>query len=69
MIYQLNMNRVKPRELWEFWVNQYNTYPAHASLVVLKNLDLVENHKMALDHYRVVKNRLISYDKEPVEFF
>jgi hypothetical protein len=30
MIYQLNMNRVKPRELWEFWVNQYNTYPAHA---------------------------------------
>jgi hypothetical protein len=33
-------------------------------LVVLKNLDLVENHKMALDHYRVVKNRLISYDKE-----
>jgi hypothetical protein len=38
------------------------------SFLVLKNLDLVENHKMALDHYRVV-NRLISYDKEPVEFF
>jgi hypothetical protein len=26
-----------------------------------------ENHKMALDHYRVVKNMLISYDKEPVD--
>jgi acyl-CoA reductase-like NAD-dependent aldehyde dehydrogenase len=29
MIYQLNMNRVKPRAMG-FWVNQYNTYPAHA---------------------------------------
>jgi hypothetical protein len=53
MIYQLNM-MVKPRELWEFWVvNKYNTYPA-LLLVVLK-VDLVVNHKMALDHYRVKK--------------
>jgi hypothetical protein len=35
------MNQVKPRELWEFWVNQYNTYPAHASFGGVKNLDLV----------------------------
>jgi acyl-CoA reductase-like NAD-dependent aldehyde dehydrogenase len=27
-----------------------------------------ENHKMALDHYRVVK-QVNLYDKEPVEFF
>jgi acyl-CoA reductase-like NAD-dependent aldehyde dehydrogenase len=54
MIYQLNMNRVKPRELWEFWVNQYNTYPAHAGGVKESGFGR-ENHKMALDHYRVVK--------------
>jgi aldehyde dehydrogenase (NAD+)/aldehyde dehydrogenase len=66
MIYQLNMNRVKPRELW-IWVNQY-TYPAHSFGVKESGFGR-ENHKMALDHYRVVKNRLISYDKEPVEFF
>jgi aldehyde dehydrogenase (NAD+)/aldehyde dehydrogenase len=37
------------------WVNQYNTYPAHAPFVGLKNQFGRENHKMALDHYRVVK--------------
>jgi aldehyde dehydrogenase (NAD+)/aldehyde dehydrogenase len=53
----------------EFWVNQYNTYPAHFFGGVKESGFGRENHKMALDHYRVVKNRLISYDKEPVEFF
>ena len=28
-----------------------------------------ENHKMALDHYCVVKNRFTSYDKKPLGFF
>jgi acyl-CoA reductase-like NAD-dependent aldehyde dehydrogenase len=49
------MNRVKPRELWGFWVNQYNTYPAHAPFGVKESGFGRENHKMALDHYRVVK--------------
>jgi hypothetical protein len=65
MIYQLNMNRVKPRELWEFF-KQIQYLSCSRSFWVLKNLICRENHKMALDHYRVVKNRLISYDKEPV---
>jgi aldehyde dehydrogenase (NAD+)/aldehyde dehydrogenase len=52
------------------WVNQYNTYPAHAPFGGVKESGFGrENHKMALDHYRVVKNMLISYDKEPVGFF
>jgi aldehyde dehydrogenase (NAD+)/aldehyde dehydrogenase len=55
MIYQLNMNRVKPRG-WEFLVNKYNTYPAHAPFGGVKKSGFGrENHKMALDHYRVVK--------------
>jgi hypothetical protein len=29
--YQLNMNRVKPQELWEVLRVKYNAYPAHAS--------------------------------------
>jgi aldehyde dehydrogenase (NAD+)/aldehyde dehydrogenase len=41
------------------WVNQYNTYPAYAPLSVLKNLIGRENHKMALDHYRVVVKNMI----------
>ena len=52
------------------WVNQYNTYPAQAPFGGVKESGFGrENHKMALDHYRVVKNMLISYDKEPVGFF
>lgn len=52
------------------WVNQYNTYPAHAPFGGVKQSGFGrENHKMALDHYRQVKNMLISYDKEPVGFF
>jgi aldehyde dehydrogenase (NAD+)/aldehyde dehydrogenase len=52
------------------WVNQYNTYPAHAPFGGVKKSGFGrENHKLALDHYRQVKNMLISYDKEPVGFF
>jgi aldehyde dehydrogenase (NAD+)/aldehyde dehydrogenase len=52
------------------WVKQYNTYPAHAPFGGVKESGFGrENHKMALDHYRVVKNMLISYDKDPVGFF
>jgi aldehyde dehydrogenase (NAD+)/aldehyde dehydrogenase len=41
-----------------FWVNKYNTYPAHAPFVGVKESGFGrENHKMALDHYRVVKTR------------
>jgi aldehyde dehydrogenase (NAD+)/aldehyde dehydrogenase len=35
---------------------QYNTYPAHAPFGGVKESGFGrENHKMALDHYRVVK--------------
>jgi aldehyde dehydrogenase len=52
------------------WVNQYNTYPAHAPFGGVKKSGFGrENHKLALDHYRQVKNMLVSYDKEPVGFF
>lgn len=52
------------------WVNQYNTYPAHALFGGVKDSGFGrENHKMALDHYRVVKNMLVSYDKKPMGLF
>ena len=52
------------------WVNQYNTYPAHAPFGGYKMSGFGrENHKIALDHYRQVKNMLISYDKKPMGFF
>ncbi|MBC9795200.1 aldehyde dehydrogenase family protein [Sinomicrobium weinanense] len=52
------------------WINQYHTYPAHAPFGGVKESGFGrENHKMALDHYRVVKNMLISYDKKPVGLF
>jgi aldehyde dehydrogenase (NAD+)/aldehyde dehydrogenase len=39
-----------------FWVNKYLT-PAHAPFVGVKESGFGrENHKMALDHYRVVKH-------------
>jgi acyl-CoA reductase-like NAD-dependent aldehyde dehydrogenase len=53
MIYQLNMNRVKPRAMGVLG-KQYNTYPAHAPFGGVKESGFGrENHKMALDHYRV----------------
>ena len=52
------------------WVNQYNTYSAHAPFGAVKESRFGrENHKMALDHYCVVKNRFTSYDKKPLGFF
>ncbi len=52
------------------WVNQYHTYPAHAPFGGVKESGFGrENHKMALEHYRVVKNMLISYSKDPVGLF
>jgi aldehyde dehydrogenase (NAD+)/aldehyde dehydrogenase len=47
------------------WVNQYNTYPAHAPFCKESGFGR-ENHKMALDHYRVVKN-VVSYDKSQLD--
>ena len=52
------------------WVNNYHAYPAHATFGGYKKSGFGrENHKMALDHYRVVKNMLISYDKNKLGFF
>jgi hypothetical protein len=52
MIYQLNMNRVKPRELW----GVLGKKPILSlTLLLVKSGFGRENHKMALDHYRVVK--------------
>ena len=52
------------------WVNYYHAYPAHATFGGYKKSGFGrENHKMALDHYRVVKNMLISYDKNKLGFF
>lgn len=52
------------------WVNQYHTYPAHALFGGYKQSGFGrENHKMMLDHYRQVKNILISFDKNKQGFF
>ena len=52
------------------WVNQYHAYPAHAPFGGYKKSGFGrENHKMMLDHYRSVKNMLISYDKNKLGFF
>lgn len=52
------------------WVNQYHTYPAHAPFGGYKQSGFGrENHKMMLDHYRQIKNILISYDKKKQGFF
>eukprot|EP00730_Choanoeca_flexa_P006418 TRINITY_DN12148_c1_g1_i1.p8 TRINITY_DN12148_c1_g1~~TRINITY_DN12148_c1_g1_i1.p8 ORF type:complete len:144 (+),score=38.26 TRINITY_DN12148_c1_g1_i1:9601-10032(+) len=45
------------------WVNCYHMYPAHATFGGYKESGFGrETHKKALDHYRQVKNMLISYD-------
>lgn len=52
------------------WVNCYHAYPAHAPFGGYKKSGFGrENHKMMLDHYRHVKNMLISYDKNKLGFF
>ncbi|KEQ28616.1 aldehyde dehydrogenase [Pedobacter antarcticus 4BY] len=52
------------------WVNQYHAYPAHAPFGGYKKSGFGrENHKMMLDHYRHVKNMLISYDQKKLGFF
>ncbi len=52
------------------WVNSYHAYPAHAPFGGYKKSGFGrENHKMMLDHYRQVKNMLISYDKNKLGFF
>lgn len=57
-------------EAGRVWVNQYHAYPAHAPFGGYKKSGFGrENHKMMLDHYRHVKNMLISYDKNKLGFF
>ncbi|MFZ4862001.1 aldehyde dehydrogenase family protein [Sphingobacterium sp. Mn56C] len=52
------------------WVNQYHSYPAGAPFGGYKQSGIGrENHKIMLDHYRQVKNMLISYDKKKLGFF
>jgi acyl-CoA reductase-like NAD-dependent aldehyde dehydrogenase len=52
------------------WLNQYNTDAAQTSFGGVKKSGFGRyNHKLALDHYRQVKNMLVSYDKELVGFF
>lgn len=52
------------------WVNCYHLYPAHAPFGGYKKSGIGrETHKMMLNHYRQVKNMLISYDKKALGFF
>jgi aldehyde dehydrogenase len=52
------------------WVNCYHAYPAHAPFGGYKKSGFGrETHKIMLNHYRHVKNMLISYDKNKLGFF
>ena len=52
------------------WVNCYHDYPAHAPFGGYKKSGFGrENHLMMLNHYRQVKNLLISYSKNKLGFF
>jgi aldehyde dehydrogenase len=52
------------------WVNCYHTYPAHAPFGGYKKSGFGrESHKMMLNHYRQVKNILISHSKSKLGFF
>ncbi|MCP1995705.1 aldehyde dehydrogenase family protein [Flavobacterium sp. HSC-61S13] len=52
------------------WINQYHSYPAGAPFGGYKQSGFGrENHKMMLNHYRQVKNMLISYDKNKQGLF
>lgn len=57
-------------EAGRVWTNCYHLYPAHAAFGGYKQSGIGrETHKMALDHYRRIKNVLVSYDKKPMGFF
>jgi len=61
-----------PREIQagRVWVNCYHAYPAHAPFGGYKKSGFGrETHKMMLNHYRNVKNMLISYDQNKLGFF
>ncbi len=52
------------------WVNCYHAYPAGSPFGGRKSSGFGrETHKMMLNHYRHVKNMLISYDKNKLGFF
>jgi aldehyde dehydrogenase len=52
------------------WVNCYHTYPAHAPFGGYKKSGFGrETHKMMLNHYRLTKNMLISYNPNKQGFF
>jgi aldehyde dehydrogenase len=52
------------------WVNCYHLYPAHAPFGGYKKSGFGrETHKMMLNHYRQMKNMLVSYDKNAMGFF
>ena len=56
--------------LKKVWTNCYHAYPAGAPFGGRKSSGFGrENHKMMLNHYRHVKNILISYDKNKLGFF
>ncbi len=61
---------VRGIEAGRVWANCYHLYPAHASFGGQKKSGIGrENHKMMLNHYRMTKNVLMSYDKNPMGFF
>jgi len=52
------------------WVNQYNTYPAHALFGGVKDSGFGrENHKNGIRSLPCCKNMLVSYDKKPMGLF
>lgn len=52
------------------WVNCYHAYPAHAPFGGYKKSGFGrETHKVMLNHYRLNKNMLISYDQNKLGFF
>jgi len=52
------------------WVNCYHLYPSHAPFGGYKQSGFGrECHKMALSHYRNVKNMLVSYDTHKLGFY
>jgi len=57
-------------EAGRVWTNCYHAYPAGAPFGGRKSSGFGrETHKMMLNHYRHVKNILISYDKNKLGFF